>query len=1838
MAALPGLEERRRQLQQLAVAWGVVVPPPCVPLIEQQWSTFRTSNDDRSAEEVLQRRRKEAEQHNPQSGLRKAFASSKRKPWDPREIYDALDECVTTSCRAGVAEALVLKLTSTGGNLNIPHAKKPLLGRRKSVDSVAERTSILQKAVERRERDLVAVLVPHADTNASHRSLPIAIRNRDGAIIGLLLKHGASAAQTKEGENAFTQLCTTGDRQDLVQAILQSDGPPSPSCVSEAMVGAVATPGCYDTVLHLSRSTADGNHRSAAALKAAITLRERQAVLAILTGRKPPSGNALNEAFQELFSQPSPDPGEKMILTKALLCAGASGDVVAAALIQACESEWHDMVELLVRYGASVEYQDAEVVRKAVSKGQSALTDLLLLKTTTLIPFYASDCIKYLPKNLSPNDRHALLKALLKKGAAGQGVDEALVDAVTARDYMAVELLLTPHITGGPAIPGSVGHATASVDYHDGEALKIAVTSRDIQMVKRLIDGTPSSKTLSMVFPHTWDLPPTDRYQSATIFLATGLTGSCIASTLQKAVAVKPPLRDDNFIDLLLSHKADVNFDDGTIVVTAIRHGDAELLGRLARRRISPGTAAAGVRAAAFGVIDRSLRLGLMNVIIDAATGTEDVCSAMVHVLETKPVDTKLMGLLLTRGKASVNYREGVPLQLAVADPNPAVLGHILQRGQPSPATLDKGLMALSDLPSSAPKAAKLEMLVRSTTNAELLSKLLVDEVLALINLPGEQRTLAVLKILLSSGADINAQSGKALCGAISKADTPICDLLFEARPSAASLAQCMPYALNISDPMDRLTFTKRAVQAGAPALEVNTALIHAVKKNPDDISLITILASRADMSDGEALASAVQQEQTAIVELLLSAGGKKCSAAILNTNLTNAMTKITDRARRLEMCSLLLLAGASGPCVSEALVRAAAEGDIALGTVLLEKGGATVEHQDGKAILEACRAGAADVLAMLLSTGADIKNMTLAQGFQAATEIGDLVKRADVFRLLLNSGVAGEVVDAQLISAARYGERGETLVELLLKYGADANYKEGEAVQTAARSAILGSLALMLGVVTVGDRQKKPSRVTISKALKVSWKLSREARFRVIDLVFKAGYAMKDEQKHLSLITAVQNEPDLRLIELLLKQGASPLPNGCQCLVETAKRQLLDALALFLEQPIPQVNLDSTFRQTFPPELAQAWLSPKGYAIAEMLLKKGSRGEGLSLMLSAVIDVYGGEQDDLARRFVQLLTDHEVNVDHDHGIVLQNASKKADSELIQQLLDRNPNAHTISMAFPYIFAAGLIEDDILALIDLFAEYCSGEERLGDIAMSHPEFKPVLFEAISHYPRSVKIVQALLDAGFYHDQKIMHQVMSEHREDEEVNMLLWALLQPRKMVSDSVLDLLIRRGARVDFQTRISGTTPLMTAVQTKRKDIVNAILIAGVGLDVVDIVDATGNTALTLATRVGGDIGATMMDSILLAEPSKNDGSLHVAARQLNLAAVRALVEHGHDVDFPSPIHGGRSALAEVCCNASHAGPLTVAQQKDMEKTMMYLLDNGSDPAIQSDGRSVLLLALESGDPVQTTRILLKVGMWKHVNAEFNNYTDGTCIYSPTQYVLRIMPQSDTTSELLTLLRHNRAKDTYYALTGPQPQDAINLPDELKRSEHLRLERLARITAETEDHQRSLARTKEAAALQDAIFTRRAQLEATKARQETDLLRDRGAVEDELFARSLHRKQLDYDANIQYEQNLASAGARRVRQLGEAEMEVQEKKNRLMMDFERQLGGERFSKEQEMSTLRLKEKREVDRLEGVSDKRIMGRLEAQRNLVEKQDGLASKLVGAGANQKQIGYVVGELD
>lgn len=1859
MASHLSQDARRARLEQLASGWGVYPLPPVTPPTPTPGP--RTPDDDFHAEELLKRQRLNSSADKDKSGgIKRAFSSNKKPTWEPNDVFEVLDGLVRNRGSPGVAGALIEKLIGAGGNVNVSNMKNrtSMLTRRRSMENL-ERSMILNKAIQNRQPDMVAVLVPWADSTTLDRALPLAIRTGDPAMLHMLLKAGANFTtnSSQDAQDAFRQICIVGGNADLVGLIMQSEGRPSTEWVSLAMVDA-ARKGCLQTVLRLSRSTAYGEYNKAEALKTAIELCRVDIALAILTGANPPiyGGQGVLESFNKLLEHTNIGPNEKLSLMEALLCAGASGDVVSSALLQSCFVEFHDMIDLLVSYGASVEYQDAHAVRFAVSRGKTNLAQLLLSQKTAFSPVYASECVESIPKNVPPEDRHALLSMLLRKGAGGPRLHDALITAVQAGDLYSVELLLTPQFPGMQSVSSQdlrnvngnhrgmvyVRHEVASVDHKNGQALSDAVHMGNIAMVKLLLGGKPSIQTLDQVFnQQVRNLQPAFRYPVAECFLAAGLSQGCVSAALQEAIEEQPPRRDENLIGVLLRYNADVNFNDGAGIISAVTVRDLPLLETLLRSKPAPQTMATAL-AKAMMDDNKQVRYDMVRLLLGAGAGRGGVetSQALAKLLLNKPVDVQLARLLLEYGQANANFEQGLPVKVAIDDNDPAILELVLQFGSPKSNTLANGLTVLSEQPYTSAKAQKVESILRrcTTRHKDILNAILIKEIQTLLKAPPKSRQYSIIHALLSAGADINQHKAAAFCLAIKAADQGLVDLMFTFSATPASLAAALPQSLNILDAMDRLAFTQRLVDHGCPSEEVNRALVYAISAQHtcNDIPLIKLLSSHADATGGDALLAAIKKSNPEVISLVLEP--HQYTPGIMEAALTEALT-LQTKPVRLQIIKLLLSKSSLSPKIlSIALLSAASESDLDLGALLINHGAQSDTQSGAQAIISACSSGSVDILSMLLSKSSPSQE-TLTASLAAASQLSSLPNREAIYKLLLAHDPPITILNEHLISSSKL-THGESLVSLLLSHSADPNHNSGEAIWHATRGGNLPSLQALLTVSST-----KSNRVTLLRGLKACKSLEPGQRYTVLEWLIDAGLE-RGEEVDLALVKAVK-DGDGRLVKLLVERGgADGRVNGCEGVIEAVTKGDIEILRLLIgdgqnntagqgvgNSKVTQEDLEWVWSQSFGIERKGSWVSEKGLEVGKVLLNKGVRGEGVGKVLGCVLEMEG----EVARAWVRMILDvRGVEVD---GDTVKKAVRMGEEDIIRGVLGGcRPDTRSVSEGFGWIWEDGEGKDEewTVKVVKMFTEYEVEGERL-DVMFAGEEFRgdlPVMFRAVRKFPRSVKVLEMLLDAGFWHDQvarvKVVDDDEGQEVEEEEVSLLFWCLLQPQKRVSSAVIELLIERRAKVNFETRVSKMTPLMLAIRNRRPDLVKSLIFAGAEVDVMDI---TGNTPMTMATEVGGDLGTTMMTYILAAEPSKNDGSLHNAARELNLQALSVLVEAGHDVDFPSTLHGGRSALGELCLSAANSGPLTAAQEKQLEKAMNFLINQGSDPTIQSDGKSVLLLALHSNDPITITKTLLRVGLWKHINQPHNHYTDGVHTYSPTQYVSRILPNSSLKPQLLDLLKANRAIDVFFANEGPQPEGACNLPAELLRAERERRAREERIARESEEHQIALARTKEISNIQNQIFKARAELEASTVRQareeELAAVDARRAADRIQFHDELQRRKAEREAAIMHEQRLTEAGLSRARIVSEAELEMESKRKEKAMAWDRQ-----------MSQLRIKEREALDKIEAGADARSVKRMTEHKRLVDSQFALAGRVqngVGLNGGRPVGGYITGEV-
>lgn len=1397
------VDDRYRRLLQLSHQWGIAfTKPPPSPLPRPEGvPSYRTPNDDTIAEDLLKRQRvaeSHSEQQSPRS-LSRAF-TTKKKGWEYKEIYNALVAHITSRGSPGVAEALVAKLQMVGGNLNLQQNKsRPggLLSRRKSLD-LAERSQILQIAVKNCQLELVEVLLPYADSLSLDTSLPIAIRAQHQPMVALLVRYGAGAAQTTDGQDAFRQACAVGGQAGIVGHILSGDGGRPPvSWLSQCMVEA-ARAGCAETVAQLSQSTADGSHDGAAALKTAIAMGRRDIALAIALGHRPPIQPGLNEAFEQLIQHQTIPPSEKMALIEILLCIGANGEPVASHLAMACDKALYEMVGLLVAYDAPLDYADAQAVKRAVSRGNLDMLRVMLGGSSRLGSAHATACLELLRKDLSPQDRRSYLELLLKEGASGERLDETLVECCEVDDVESVQLLVDP-LSLTPDGMLKQPHALPSANHKGGLALQIALSKANVDVARAVLThNAPSPDVLAHIFPTTQELSPVARHEMTELFLKAGLSGPAVQSALESAIMQGPPQRDDKLLALLLTACAgDSAVNDGRAINAAVSQQDVGLLESLLKAGPPPAVAASALLKAV--AVDKSeIRYRMVELLLRAGAvhGGPAVSSAAASVVLKQPTDKSLLRLLLQSGM-DINGNDGSVVLHAAENPDLDVLRMIFELTRPSQPTLENTVKRFQKVPASDLKSEKLAMVLPAVQNRETIAQLLIHDLRALVSVPAKERNLSPIMILLANGADVNYKHGESLQIAVAAKSEPLFDLLLSAEPDSKSMAFTMPVALRIREPTERLTFAKKILGRGIPPTEVNRALVFAVKTYRDDIALIEAMLAVADTQDGAVLLEAVKSEQGDVVELILAQ--KKFSQDILNMGFSQAVVGRNRRTRSLS-CNSLLKAGASGEVVSDALLAAASDGDVDLGTILVQNGG-SIEHRNGQAIIAACKSGSSDVLQMLLAGDGEVPQAILQQCFQAATEIGDLQKREEIFKVLLELGVEGEIVHTQLISAARYGDAGTGLVVLLLKHGASPDYNDGEAVEKATRSASLDNLRVLLGLAdSTGFTQKRPSSHTLVRALHASWDLSPKTRLTVVEWIFEAGKPVPSAV-HEALGRAVnEEEPDEDLISVLVNNRASPVVNDCRTLIDGAKNLPVPAFISLMENKVSAEDATLAFGSVFGPDNVDSWLNERGYGVAKALLEHGAKGPEVNAALAGCLRTIDSDTADIISRFLEAFLQGGADVNYNNGESLRVAAQAGDVTLLRRLLQEKPTSDTLTWAFSGVFDARVGEDEVVELIRLFTEYGDGKNQL-DVMSVPPGSMPVLYRALSQFPRSTKILEALLDAGYYHEQMMNYQVLAEAEEEEPVTPLTWALLQPQKKISSAVIQLLIERGGKSTLYT-----------------------------------------------------------------------------------------------------------------------------------------------------------------------------------------------------------------------------------------------------------------------------------------------------------------------------------------------------------------------------------------------------------------------------------------------------
>jgi ankyrin repeat domain-containing protein 50 len=322
--------------------------------------------------------------------------------------------------------------------------------------------------------------------------------------------------------------------------------------------------------------------------------------------------------------------------------------------------------------------------------------------------------------------------------------------------------------------------------------------------------------------------------------------------------------------------------------------------------------------------------------------------------------------------------------------------------------------------------------------------------------------------------------------------------------------------------------------------------------------------------------------------------------------------------------------------------------------------------------------------------------------------------------------------------------------------------------------------------------------------------------------------------------------------------------------------------------------------------------------------------------------------------------------------------------------------------------------------------------------------------------------------------------------------------------------------AQPNYVTDHTETSAIHKAVQASRHDIIQRLI--SLGAD-VDMRDAQGRFPLFYASS-HGDTRA--VHQLITAGARPDDGSLHEAARELNMGIVMQLVAAGHSPNAPGEHHGGRTALAELCLHAKPEGRQWESKARKVMDVLLAVtpVERKYQNLESAERKNLLHLAIDNPAGFEVVRCLLSFPqVWQNLNSDEFLFEDSSSIcYSPTKYVQHFYIGTEDGAmkqNLIKLLKSRNCEDRYFKLRGAQPQGYIGLPKFM-------LETDQRNMIEYQKHQEDMKRIRERAELEIDLSNR---LANTSLRQDQDkhTLRLKQAADLEAIENSKRMNLLEY-------------------------------------------------------------------------------------------------------------------
>lgn len=1109
MAPRPGYD--RARLEELSRIQGIPAPPRLTrlrQLSESDVPEFVTPVHEQRAEQCLLEGKSSKLFRKPTLRTKARLES-----YEVKNITAALPTLIASQEGAGVIQAL----------LNREHSISSVKDDNKRQSQMEDRDTLLQKAVDASNTDLIWLLAPRTSLRRRNEALALALQMRNSAAIKKLLEYNADPNHCSR---QFVAAAASGDHF-VVEHLLSSPLDLQQEVLIEALVPAVQANSLRTLQLIVCNANLRGLQEIDAVDRAA-HMGHIDALLTILLSTSDIRPTYLGQLVLDVFNNDEIDTASLVTIIRALFFAGAVGPQCSAAMRLAVEQQSVDFIQLFAENKVDVNWGTGRIVKSAVQTGRCDLLHMVLL-SGALSKENASAVVDALPRNLPAQVRFEMLETLMRAGAYGDPIEKELILAVQNNDQNLVALLRQ----GG-----------VSIDNRQGDALIAAIQSENVKLLAHLLDGPVSQTSLQAALPCTRATSKMSRLLLTKLLVKAKVEGEAVDIALRDSVCDESLNRDEDLIDVLIQAGGDPAYDNAVGLRYAIRHEDTELFEKLLT---CPAGVSEGIVTSLIpevvAVSNRDARMRMMVCALATRPREHSVTTALLQVVSEKDIDAALLKLIARSDQADINHQDGIVLVKGSLHPHMLVLEELMGISNRSRSTTTNALVKLLEQRNWTDdiKAPRATILMSSGTTTRPATHGLVSYVKfwKASGTHGRHWPMRTFEILLGAGADINS-SPSVLLDATKAAAKPLLSALVTRKPLSTTVDKALREALKLNSD-DRDDVLRLLIEAGPSRDGLSLALVRASRNNLDD-SCSLLLANGADLEydNSAAIRHAVTSGRLDLFDVFLRS---KPAQGVIEAAFQE-VKNIVGTGQRCQFLDRLLQAGVPQDLQSGYLIDVAgSEGQEEVVQLLLNYQ-ADVHHEQNRSLVLAAIENRLRTL-QILFTKATNRSISATQCFESCVESNKVRQdHISTLQFLLETGANGHSLNValqQTVFAINSQPSLILLLQLLISHGADTNDDSGHALCHACETTSVEVVSTII--------RGRPSVVVRSRAMHFLLKsTASELEFcQILDLLMHAEMSFSSPPS----FSLVQNGFENPLQVLL-----SSRPNGAIELAHLLKYQ----------------------------------------------------------------------------------------------------------------------------------------------------------------------------------------------------------------------------------------------------------------------------------------------------------------------------------------------------------------------------------------------------------------------------------------------------------------------------------------------------------------------------------------------------------------------------------------------------------------------------------------------------------------------------------------------------------